>query len=44
MCDQMRGLVKNYIWGGKLERTRMKVKWDMITPLVCKGAMEIIDP
>jgi hypothetical protein len=43
-CDQMRGLVNNYIWGGKLEGTHAKVKWDMITLLVCKGGLKIIDP
>jgi hypothetical protein len=40
----MRGLVNNYIWGGKLEGTHAKVKWDMITLVVCKGGLEIIDP
>ncbi len=44
MCDQMKGLVNNYIWGGKLKGTHMKVKWDMITFLVCKRGLEIIDP
>jgi hypothetical protein len=44
MCNQTKGLVKNYIWGGKSKRTCTKVKWDMITLLVFKGRLGIIDP
>jgi hypothetical protein len=40
----MRVLVKNYIQGGKSKGTHVKVKWDMITLLVFKGRLGIIDP
>jgi hypothetical protein len=28
MCNQIRGVVRNFIWGGKASNTRAKVKWD----------------
>jgi hypothetical protein len=40
----MKGLMRNYIWGGKSERTCAKVKWDIFTLHVCKGGLGVIDP
>jgi hypothetical protein len=32
----MKGLMRNYIWGVKSERTCAKVKWDIFILHVCK--------
>jgi len=33
MCSQIRGIVRNFIWGGRDAPTRAKVKWDtMVMP------------
>ncbi len=31
MCNQIRGVVRTFIWGGKASNTRAKVKWDSLT-------------
>ncbi len=41
--DQMRALVRNFSWGGRAEKTQAKVKWDVITLLVCKGGLGVIN-
>jgi hypothetical protein len=44
MCNQIRGVVHNFIWGSKVSKTRAKVKWDsLMLPLSC-GSLGIIDP
>jgi len=44
MCNQIRGVVQNFIWGGKMFKIRAKVKWDsLMLPLSC-GSLRIIDP
>jgi hypothetical protein len=44
MYDQMKALVRNFIWGGWAEKTQVKVKWDVITLLVCKRGLGVINP
>jgi hypothetical protein len=44
MCSQVRGVVKNFIWGGKAALTWAKVKWDTLTLLVAEVGLGIIDP
>jgi len=44
MCNQIRGVVRNFIWGGKVSKTRAKVKWDsLMLPLSC-GNLESLTP
>jgi hypothetical protein len=44
MCCQVRGVVKNFIWGGKDAPTHTKVKWDMLALPTAQGGLGIIDP
>jgi hypothetical protein len=44
MCNQIRGVVRNFIWGGKASNTRAKVKWDSLTLPLSSGGLGIIDP
>lgn len=44
MYDQMKALVRNFIWGNRAEKTQAKVKWDVITLLVCKCGLGVISP
>ncbi len=44
MCNQIRGVVRNFIWGGKASNTRAKVKWDSFTFLLSSDGIGIIDP
>jgi hypothetical protein len=44
MCSQVRGVVRNFIWGGKATTTRAKVKWDTLVLPTTKGGIGIIDP
>ncbi len=37
-------LVRNYIWVGKVDKMRVKIKWDFITFPIYKGGLGIIDP
>jgi hypothetical protein len=44
MCNQIRGVIQNFIWGGKAIRYRAKVKWDsFILPSSSRG-LGIINP
>jgi hypothetical protein len=44
MCNQVKGVVRNFIWGSKVSKTWAKVKWDsLMLPLSC-GDLGIIDP
>lgn len=40
----MKALVRNFIWGNRAEKTQAKVKWDVITLLVCKCGLGVINP
>jgi hypothetical protein len=40
----VRGVVRNFIWGGKAAPSRAKVKWDTLTLPIAKGGLGIIDP
>jgi hypothetical protein len=44
MCSQVRGVVRNFIWGGKATPAWAKVKWDTLTLPIAKGGLGIIDP
>ncbi len=44
MCSQVRGVVRNFIWGGKATPARAKVRWDTLTLPIAKGGLGIIDP
>jgi len=44
MCNQLRGVVKNFIWGGKAMPACAKVKWDTLALSPSHGGLGIIDP
>jgi hypothetical protein len=44
MCNQIKGVIRNFIWGGKAIKTRAKVKWDSLTLPSSSGGLGIIDP
>ncbi len=44
MCCQVRGVIRNFIWGGKDTPMRIKVKWDTLTLPTAEGGMGIADP
>ncbi len=44
MCSQIRGIVRNFIWGGRDTPTRAKVKWDTMVMPTSRGGLGIIDP
>jgi hypothetical protein len=44
MCAQVRGVVRNFIWGGKDAPAHAKVKWDTLALLTAQRGLGIIDP
>jgi hypothetical protein len=44
MCSQVREVVRNFLWEGKVAPTWAKVKWDTLTLPIVKGELGIIDP
>jgi hypothetical protein len=44
MCNQIRGVVRNFIWGGKASNTQAKVKWDSLTLPLSSDGLGIINP
>jgi len=44
MCNQIRGVIWNFIWGGNAIRTQAKAKWDSLTLPFSNGSLGIIDP
>jgi hypothetical protein len=44
MCNQIRGMVRNFILGGKASNTWAKVKWDSLTFPLSGDGLGIIDP
>jgi hypothetical protein len=44
MCNQIRGVVRNFISGGKASNTRAKIKWDSFTLPLSSSGLGIINP
>ncbi len=44
MITQIRGVIRNFIWGGKDAPARAKVKWDTLTLPAAQGGLGITDP
>jgi hypothetical protein len=44
MCDQIRRLIRNFIWGGKEAPMHAKVKWDTLTLPTSQGGFGVTDP
>jgi hypothetical protein len=44
MSSQVRGLIRNFIWGGKEAPTRAKVKWATLALPIAQGGLGVIDP
>ncbi len=44
MCCQVRGVIRNFIWGGKDAPARAKVKWDTLALPTAQGGLEVTDP
>jgi hypothetical protein len=44
MSSQVRGLVRNFIWGGKETATRAKVRWETLILPLTQGGLGVIDP
>ncbi len=44
MCALVRGVIRNFIWGGKDAPARAKVKWDSLTFSATQGGLGIINP
>jgi len=44
MTTQIRGVIRNFIWGGKDAPTRTKVKWETLILPATHGGLGIIDP
>ncbi len=43
ICNQVREVVRNFIWGGKDANARAKVKWDTLGLLTTKGGLGIYE-
>ncbi len=44
MCSQVRGVVRNFIWGGRDAPAHTKVKWSTMVIPITQGGLGIIDP
>jgi hypothetical protein len=44
MVNQIRGVIRNFIWGGKDAPARAKVKWETLVLPTAQGGLGIIDP
>ncbi len=44
MCNQVRGVIRNFIWGGKEAPTCAKVKWDTLAFPTAQGGLGVTDP
>jgi hypothetical protein len=44
MCSHIRGVVRNFIWSGKANNARAKVKWETLILPISHGGLGIIDP
>jgi hypothetical protein len=44
MCNQIKGVIRNFIWGGKVIKTQAKVKRDSLTLPFSNKGLGIINP
>jgi hypothetical protein len=44
MCCQVRGVIRNFIWGGKDTPARAKVKWETLALPTAQGGLGVTDP
>jgi hypothetical protein len=44
MNNQVRGLVRNFIWGGKEAPTCAKVRWETLALPIAQGGLGVTDP
>jgi len=44
MCGQVRGVIRNFIWGGKDVLAHAKVKWDTLALPIALGGLGVTDP
>jgi hypothetical protein len=44
MCSQVRGLIRNFIWGGMEAPARAKVKSDTLALPTSQGSLGVTDP
>jgi hypothetical protein len=44
MSSQVRGLIRNFIWGGKEAPTRAKVNWETLALPIVQGGLGVTDP
>jgi hypothetical protein len=44
MCSQVRGVIRNFIWGGKEAPARAKVKWDTLALPTAQGGLGVTNP
>ncbi len=44
MNSQVKGLIRNFIWGGKEAPTRAKVKWETLALPIAQGGLGVTDP
>jgi hypothetical protein len=44
MCVQVRGVIRNFIWGGKDAPTRAKVNWNTLALPTTNGGLGVTDP
>jgi len=44
MSSQVKGLIRNFIWGGKEAPTCAKVRWDTLALLTSQGGLGVTDP
>ncbi len=44
MSSQVRGLIRNFIWGGKEAPTRAKVRWETLAFPIAHGGLGVTDP
>ncbi len=44
MSNQVRGLIRNFSWGGKEAPTQAKVKWETLALPLTQGGLGVTDP
>ncbi len=44
MSSQVRGLVRNFIWGGKEAPSHAKVRWETLALPIAQGGLGVTDP
>jgi len=43
ICCQVRGVIRNFIWGGRDAPARAKVKWDTLALPIAEGGLGMLD-